>query len=82
MKRLLLGAKRYRSELTDAEFALLKSCILAGGILIGLAMPKGSEKKKLVATGAATVFSVTFVPLFAKFLNALKKEKDAQEIGL
>lgn len=72
MKRLFDAADRYLATCTWKDMALLKFCLAAIGVLIGINIPKKHKKKALIASAA--VFTVTYVPLMTKFLKAALKE--------
>ena len=61
------SAKVYAQRASVMDLGLLKICLLALGVLLGVTVPR---KKKLqtgvVATG---VFAVTVLPLMNKFLD-------------
>lgn len=65
MKKLFKCADQYLQESDWKDLALIKFCLCAIGIMIGLCVPK--EKKKYPFLAAAAVFVVTYIPLMAKF---------------
>lgn len=77
MKRLFESANRYLRASDWKDMALLKFCLAAMGILLGIAVPE--RRKKLVAFVASGVFAVTYVLLMLKYLPFLKStdEEDA-----
>lgn len=77
MKKLFEYANQYVQESDWKDMALLKFCLCAMGVMIGVAI---SPKHKKAALGiAAGVFTVTYIPLMSKFLNiivrVIKNEK-------
>ena len=66
MNRLTDAANRYLKDCTWKDIAVLKFCLLALGVLLGIAVP--ARKKKASAWAASLVFLAAFVPLMAKFL--------------
>ncbi|MCQ2442669.1 MAG: permease of phosphate ABC transporter [Oscillospiraceae bacterium] len=64
-------ANQYIEESDWKIFAILKFCLVALGILIGLLIgEKGCEKgKKAVAICSGVVFVVTYVVLMTKFFK-------------
>lgn len=66
IKRLLDKAERYLKRCKWWDMALLKFCLCAMGVLIGLAIP--GRRKRLAAWIAAGVFAATYAPLMARFL--------------
>lgn len=73
MNRLLGAAERYLKNCTWKDISILKVCLLALGMLMGLAVP--ARKKKVSAWAASLVFVAAYVPLMAKFLPCLLDEK-------
>lgn len=80
MKKWLECANQYVEESDWKDISLLKLCLCAIGIMIGLSIPK--EKKEAPFAVAGFVFIVTYIPLMAKFLNIAVKtfraEKDRE----
>lgn len=69
MSRLFEYADRYIKESDWKDIALLKLCLCAIGVLIGISIaPK--HKKKVMAV-AAVVFGFTYVPLMKKFIGII-----------
>lgn len=76
MKQLFNYADKYIRQSTWKDFALLKFCLFAMGVLVGIHI---SEKNRKPAGIAATaVFVATYIPLMAKFVSVVLEE-DAQE---
>lgn len=65
MKKLFACADQFIKESDWKDLALVKFCLCAMGIMIGLCIPK--EKKKYPFLMAFTVFLVTYIPLMVKF---------------
>lgn len=59
------------------DIAILKICVCAMGVLVGLAMPW--RKKWATAWIASLVFVLAYVPLMGKFLPFLLGDKIAIE---
>ena len=70
MKSLFSYADAYIRNCTWKDLALVKFCLCAMGVMIGLSVPK--EKKKLPLLGAFFVFLVTYLPLMGKFVRVIK----------
>jgi len=70
MKRLFESANRYLRASDWKDMALLKFCLAAMGILLGIAVPE--RRKKPAAFVASGVFAVTYVLLMLKYLPFLK----------
>ena len=76
MKCLFSCANQYVKESDWKDFALVKLCLCAIGVMIGLAIPK--KKKKMPLLIAAIVFIATYIPLMTKVLRIVfRKEDDA-----
>lgn len=79
MSKLFELGNRYAKESNWTDFALVKFCLCAMGILIGMRIP--SKKKTVVTAVSASVFIAAYVPLMAKlFKLAVQDEKAAEQI--
>lgn len=65
MNKLFDVANEYLERSDWHDMAMLKICVCAIGVLIGLKVPR--EKKAWVAAGAFAAFLCTYVPLMSKF---------------
>ena len=74
MKCLFSCANQYVKESDWKDFALVKLCLCAIGVMIGLAVPK--KKKKMPLLIAAIVFIATYIPLMTKFLRSVFRRED------
>ena len=77
MHRLTDAANRYLKDCTWKDIAILKFCLLALGVMLGIAVP--ARKKKASAWAASLVFVATYVPLMSKFLPYLLGDRVAIE---
>ena len=79
MKKLFSAADSYIARMNWKDMALVKLCLCAAGIMLGLAAPK--RVRKWAALGAVAVFVATYIPIMLKFLPHLiawgKEETDA-----
>lgn len=66
---LFTAAERYLKRCKWWDIALLKVCLCALGVLIGLAVP--GRRKRAAAWTASVVFIATYVPLMGRFLQDL-----------
>ena len=74
MKALFALGNRYVKESDWKDLALLKFCLWAMGMLMGmLVLPKN---RKAVAWGCTGVFLVTYIPLMAKFYRVAKEIRE------
>ncbi len=75
MKKLFELGNQYVKESSWKEFALVKICLCAMGIVIGGQI---APKYRRMATGAAAgVFILTYISLMAKFFR-IAAEKDSE----
>ncbi len=80
MKHWMDAADRYLKTCTWRDIALVKLCLCALGVLIGLTVP--GRRKRGAAWAASLVFAATCVPLVAGFLpHLLEGWADAGEIS-
>ena len=71
MKKVFTAADRYIETSNWKTIAVLKFCLLALGIIIGMQVRK--EHRKRVLGAARIVFILTYIPLMAKFFRTLKE---------
>ena len=69
MNKLTDAANRYLKDCTWKDISISKICLIALGVLLGIAVP--ARKKKASAWAASLVFLAAYVPLMAKFLPYL-----------
>lgn len=77
MKKLFAAADAYLEQASWRDLALVKLCLCAMGVLLGLAAPK--RLRKWAAFGAMAVFVATYLPLMLKFLPYLTGELRKKE---
>lgn len=70
MKQLFTYADRYIKQSTWKDFALLKFCLFAMGVLVGIQIPE--KNKKHAGIISAIVFAATYIPLMAKFVSVIR----------
>lgn len=73
MKKFFSYADEYVKQSSWKDFALVKFCLCAAGVLIGLALPPKARKRAAIV--AAFVFVVTYIPLMLKFLGIIDAHK-------
>lgn len=71
MKKLLELGNRYAKESTWVDFAVVKFCLSAMGILIGIHVK--DKDKKIVGMAALSIFVATYIPLMVKVFGIIKK---------
>lgn len=69
-------ADEYCKKSDWKTFALLKLCLLALGIIVGMQVPK-NKKKAVLGVGIAA-FAVSYIPLMAKFVCIWKETVQAR----
>ena len=80
MKNLIVLANRYIQESDWKVVALLKFCLLAMGVLWGLALA-ATRAKRWAAAVSALVFACTYPPLMLKlFQTARQLELEKEEL--
>lgn len=77
MNRLTEAADRYLRDCTWKDISILKFCLIALGVLLGIAVP--ARRKKASAWAAALVFAATYVPLMGKFLPYLLEDRETAD---
>lgn len=70
MEKLFQVVEEYMKGMKWQDMAVLKICLLAAGIIIGLTSPKRWRKGLLAI--AAVAFVVTYIPLIVKFIPAMR----------
>ena len=65
MKFLFDSADAYLQQSDWRDFALIKFCLFAMGVIAGVSLPP-KAKKPAIAT-AAVVFVATYIPLMVKY---------------
>ena len=73
MQKLFDAANRYIKTSDWKVFAVLKFCLIALGMMIGLAI--GKKAKKPVFFCALGVFVVTYIPLMVKFYKVFTEKE-------
>ena len=76
IKQMLEASDDYAKQSSWADFALIKICLCALGVMIGVSVPK--ERRKPVMAGAAVAYAATYVAIMAKFLPVLKAHMDEE----
>lgn len=70
MKKIFELGNRYAKSSTWLDFALVKFCLCAMGVIIGLQIPK--KHKKDATEIAGSIFIATYIPLMTKVLMIVK----------
>lgn len=69
MNKLFEVASQYVKESDWKDFAFIKLCLCAIGVIIGANVAR--KHRKTVTKAAAGVFVVTYVPLMVKFIKII-----------
>ncbi len=77
MKKLFECADVYVENCDWKDMALLKVCLCAVGIMIGVSIPE--KRKKCIAVVAGIIFIVSYVPLMMKFIKILIEKCDIRK---
>lgn len=62
---------RYLQKSTWKDLALVKFCLFAMGVIVGMQIPK--KEKKTVTCAACGVFLATYVPLMVKLFRIMRE---------
>ncbi len=74
MKKLIAIGNRYLREMDLGDVTLLKICLIALGVLIGLGSAK--RHKKAMSLLATFAFVGTWIPLMGKFFCIILKSEE------
>lgn len=74
MKKIFECANVYVKRCNWKDMALLKICLCAVGIMIGLSIPE--KKKKCSSVAAGVIFIVSYIPLMTKFVKIVIEENN------
>lgn len=72
MKKIFEYANIYAKQSTWKDFALVKFCLCAIGIIIGVLLPESVRVYALVIAGV--VFLITYIPLMCGFVKLILNE--------
>lgn len=75
MNALFEAANQYVKESDWKDLALIKLCLFAIGVIIGVNITQ--KHRKAVTKAAAGVFAVTYIPLMAKFIKIIFRKGQA-----
>ncbi len=77
--KLFTYADRYLKQSSWKDLALIKFCLCAMGVLIGLAVPR--SRRRQFAFGAVVVFLTTYLPLMNKFAHVVVQARREEELS-
>lgn len=69
MNKLIAAGNLYLKKMDLTDLALVKLCVGALGVLVGLGAAK--RHKKSLGLFASALFALTWVPLMGKFLRVI-----------
>ena len=72
-------ADRYLQQSNWKDLALVKFCLCAVGVLLGLAVPR--SRRRQIGFAAVLVLVVTYVPLMNKFLHVVVQARREEELA-
>ena len=73
MNKLFEDANQYVKESDWKDLSLIKFCLCAIGVIIGINIPQ--KYRKTATKVAAGIFVVTYVPLIVKFIKIIFRKK-------
>lgn len=73
MKEICKCADAFVQRCSIKDFALLKICLCAVGIMVGLSIPEKKRKWPLMAAGFVFIFS--YILIMAKFVKICMEER-------
>lgn len=76
--KLFAYADRYLQQSSWKDLALVKFCLCAVGVLLGLAVPRSRRRQ---IGFAAVVLVSTYVPLMSKFLHVVVQARREEELA-
>lgn len=74
MKKLFCYADKYVEQSSWKDFALVKLCLFAIGIMAGIRIP--DKNKRAAGWIAYFMFLATYLPLMSKFLRIVMEKDD------
>lgn len=74
MKKLFCYADKYVEQSSWKDFALVKLCLFAIGIMVGIRIP--DKNKRAAGWIAYFMFLATYLPLMSKFLRIVTEKDD------
>ena len=77
MKKLFVYADEYIKQSDWKDLAMLKFCLAAIGVLIGISLTPKEKKKAAWLSG--TVLAVTYIPLMKKFFQVVSQVEKARK---
>lgn len=77
--KLFAYADRYLKQSNWKDLALIKFCLCAVGVLLGLAVPR--SRRRQIGFAAVVVLISTYVPLMYKFLHVVVQARREEELA-
>lgn len=77
MTKIFTCANAYLQSRDWKMVAVLKFCLMALGLLLGLCVP--AKHKKTAAIAAGSVFAITYIPLMTDFALSIIKTLKADD---
>lgn len=80
MQKLFGYADEYIQQSDWKDLAMIKFCLAAMGVLIGVSL--SDKEKKPAAWAAGAVFAATYIPLMGKFFRIISRgEKNKKPVN-
>lgn len=73
MKKLIELGNLMAKNSTWKDFALVKFCLCAMGVIIGVLLPKEAKQAALII--GIVIFIATYIPLMYRFFRIVKNNK-------
>lgn len=73
MKKIFENANEYVRKSDWKDLSVLKFCLMALGVIIGVCIPKEHKKRALITAG--TVFAAACIPQLIKFFRIVAEKK-------
>lgn len=77
MKKLIEVGNLMAKNSTWKDFALIKLCLCAMGLIIGVLLP--IQAKQVVLIIAILIFIATYIPLMHRFFQIVEKDSKAND---
>ena len=78
MRKLIELGNRYAKDSDWKDFAFVKFCLCAMGVLIGVSIPK--KHKRITQAIAGTVFGTTYFILMRKVFGVIKDMNNESDL--
>lgn len=73
MEKIISYSKSFIKQMELEDMVLLKTCLLAMGVVLGTCVPK--RYKKITVIGGIFVFIITYTPIMCKLVRGYMDHK-------